>query len=101
MAKPTKQDVSNLDYSWLGQPFVRYAAKSTINTSDLDYSWLAQPFVTAAADVTIASSSFAVTASCSQNILAEAIQSQQEEENTIFKVYAQWRNIFSRYKSHY
>lgn len=97
MPKPTKQDLSGLDYSWLGQPFVRYAAKSTINTSDLDYSFLAQPFVTAG-DVIFASSSFAVTASCSQNILAEAIQSQQEEENTIFKVYAQWRNIYSKYK---
>lgn len=49
MARPTKSDLLTLDYASDGQPFVRVAAKDTIDTAGLDVASDGQPFVAAGA----------------------------------------------------
>lgn len=83
MSAPTKDSISELNYSWLGQPFVRYVATSSIDTSELDYSFLGQPFV-----------------AISPPSEPPAPTPIQEREN-IFSVYTHWKNIFSKYKFPY
>lgn len=79
MALPTKEQISNFDYSYLGQPFVRYAAKSTIDVSNFDYSYLGQPY----------------SVNSEQE---EPVVSAEEEDKTIFNMYGSWKNIYSSYK---
>jgi hypothetical protein len=81
MSSPTKDSISELNYSWLGKPFARYVAKSSIDTSQLDYSWLGQPFV---------------SVSPPSELITELITAQERE--TIFSIYADWKNVFSKYK---
>lgn len=44
MALPNKNNLTTMDYSYLGQPFVLVPSKSSIGPNTLDYSYLGQPF---------------------------------------------------------
>jgi hypothetical protein len=79
MALPTKDDLQNLDYTYLGQPFVNVVAKSSVETSNLDYVYLGQPF-----------------AGAQQPEIAE-----ENENENVFQIFSEWKNIFSKYKSPY
>lgn len=45
MPLPNKDNLSSLDYVYLGQPFVQTQAKATLDTQSLNTVSLAQPFV--------------------------------------------------------
>jgi hypothetical protein len=45
MSLPTAADLTTLDYSSLGQPFVDVETKTGQNTNSLDFSYLGLPFV--------------------------------------------------------
>lgn len=44
MALPNKNNLTTMDYSYLGQPFVLVPSKTAIGPNTLDYSYLGQPF---------------------------------------------------------
>jgi hypothetical protein len=100
MPLPTKDQVANFDYSYLGQPFVRYVSNSaTIDTFNLDYSYLGQPFVAISDQVTISSSFFSVSASASESFDAiDASTAPQDGADTIYSVFSSWKNVYSHYK---
>ncbi len=45
MSLPTPDDLKKMDISYLAQPFVDVAAKSTIDLNTMDIAYQAQPFV--------------------------------------------------------
>jgi hypothetical protein len=44
MALPTRDNLLTMDFSYMGEPFVQVAAKSSVDTDGLDYSYLGEPF---------------------------------------------------------
>jgi len=45
MSLPKQDDLKNMDFVYLGQPFVEIPSKDTLNLYTMDYSYLGQPFV--------------------------------------------------------
>jgi hypothetical protein len=50
MPLPNKDNLSSLDYVYLGQPFVQTQARASLDTQSLNIVNLAQPFVGAKVD---------------------------------------------------
>lgn len=50
MPLPTRAAVLSLDFDWLGEPFARVTAKSSINGLSLDFDRLGEPFAAAGTD---------------------------------------------------
>jgi hypothetical protein len=45
MSLPTPTNLTTMDYTYQGQPFVDVPTKSTIDLTTMDYTYQGQPFV--------------------------------------------------------
>jgi hypothetical protein len=73
MALPSTNDIANYQFSWLGQPFVRLPAKSSISTLNYDYAWLGQPFVTPDTGAATTDTEFATTLTATSAFVGETV----------------------------
>lgn len=73
MALPSTNDIANYQFSWLGQPFVRLPAKSSVSTLNYDYEWLGQPFVTPDTGGATTDTEFATTLTATSAFVGETV----------------------------
>jgi len=44
MVLPQKEDIQNLDWTYMGKPFMQTQGKDTVETQNLDWTYMGKPF---------------------------------------------------------